>query len=128
RRPPRSTLCPYTTLFRSNLIFDNKGTSPLIVNVVEAARIVGISWLSLKDNDLNIDKLLYSLLTDQAFRSYLKERTEIRNKRQFNYLQDTGKSGPYLNPTRMQIQQLLVNQLGYTVSVSFAPNTDEPLA
>jgi hypothetical protein len=111
-----------------NLIFDNKGTSPLIVNVVEAARIVGISWLSLKDNDLNIDKLLYSLLTDQAFRSYLKERTEIRNKRQFNYLQDTGKSGPYLNPTRMQIQQLLVNQLGYTVSVSFAPNTDEPLA
>src|SRR4030095_2453965 len=111
-----------------NLIFDNKGTSPLIVNVVEAARIVGISWLSLKDNDLNIDKLLYSLLTDQAFRSYLKERTEIRNKRQFNYLQDTGKSGPYLNPTRMKIQQLLVNQLGYTVSVSFAPNTDEPLA
>ena len=28
----------------------------------------------------------------------------------------------------MQIQQLLVNQLGYSVSVSFAPNTNEPLA
>ena len=111
-----------------NLIFDNKGTSPLILNVVEAARIVGISWLSLKDDDLNIDKLLYSLLTDQAFRGYLKQRAGIRSKKQFNYLQDAGKSGPYLNPTRMQIQQLLVNQLGYSVSVSFAPNTDEPLA
>jgi hypothetical protein len=111
-----------------NLIFDNKGTSPLIINVVEAARIVGISWVSLKDDDDNIDKVLYSLLTDQAFRAYLKQRDEIRVKKQFNYIQQTGTSGPYLNPTRMQIQQLLVNQLGYSVSVSFAPNTDEPLA
>ena len=78
-----------------NFIFDNKGTSPLILNVVEAARIVGISWLSLKDDDSNIDKLLYSLLTDQAFRGYLKQRAEIRSKKQFNYLQDIGTSGLY---------------------------------
>lgn len=111
-----------------NLIFDNKNTSPLIVNIVEGARIVGISWLSLKDNDVNVDKVLYSVLTEQAFRAYLKHRPEIRTQKQFNYLANTGKSGPYLNASCLQIQQLLVNQLGYSLSFSFAPNTNEPLA
>lgn len=111
-----------------NLIFDNKGTSPLELNIVEGARIVGISWLSLKDNDKNIDKVLYSLLTESAFRSFLKHRTEITTQKQFNYIQRTGKAGPYLNPTRLQIQQLLVTQLGYSISFSFAPNPGEPLA
>lgn len=111
-----------------NLIFDNKGTSPLELNIVEGARIVGISWLSLKDNDKNIDKVLYSLITESAFRSFLKHRTEVTTQKQFNYIQRTGKAGPYLNPTRLQIQQLLVNQLGYSISFSFAPNATEPLA
>lgn len=111
-----------------NPIFDNKGSSPLLITIIEGARIVGVSWLTLKDYDPNIDKVLYSLLTDQAFRSYLKNRTEVRTQKQFNYVQRTGRAGPYLNETRLQIQQLLVNQLGYTVSFSFAPNNDEPLA
>ena len=111
-----------------NIIFDNKGTSPLILNVVEGARIVGISWLSLKDADPNIDKVLYSLLTQRAFKSYLADRGKIRTQKVFNYIQQTGKPGPYLNPSRLQIQQLLVIQLGYSISFSFAPNTQEPLA
>jgi len=111
-----------------NLVVDNKGTSPLIVNVIEGARIVGVSWLSLDDSDPNVDKVLYSLLTDSAFRAYIKRRTEIAKQKQFDYLQDTGTAGPYLNPSRLQIQQLLVNQLGYSISFSFAPNRDEPLA
>ena len=111
-----------------NLVIDNKGTSPLIVNVIEGARIIGVSWLSLADDDLNVDKILYSILTDGAFRAYLTHRAEIRKQKQFNYLQHTGKAGPYLNPSRLQIQQLLVSQLGYSISFSFAPNRDEPLA
>jgi len=111
-----------------NVIFDNKGTSPLLISIVEGARIVGISWLSLKDNDTNIDKVLYSLMTHNAFRSYLKHRDEIRRQKVFNYVERTGSAGPYLNESRLQIQQLLTNQLGYTVSFSFAPNVTEPLA
>jgi Omp85 superfamily domain len=109
-----------------NLIFDNKGTSPLIINVIESARIVGISWLSLEENDENVDKVLYSLLTHDAFRDFYKHRAGIRTEKHFNYLQRTGHAGPYLNETRLQIQQLLVNQLGYTVSFAFAPNRDAP--
>src|SRR5688572_33429607 len=29
RRPPRSTLFPYTTLFRSEVVFDERGNLPL---------------------------------------------------------------------------------------------------
>ncbi len=111
-----------------NLIFDNKSSSPLIINVIEGARIVGVSWLSLEVADENIDNLLYSLLTETAFRAYLKQRSEIRTQKHFNYFRHTGQAGPYLNMTRIQIQQLLVNQLGYSLSFSFAPNADEPLA
>ncbi len=109
-----------------NIIFDNVGTSPLIITVIEAARIVGISW-SLDRNNEDIDKVLYSLLTHDAFNKFLSHREEIISQKRFDYVERTGKPGPYLNQKRLQIQQLLVNQLGYTVSFAFAPNQNEPL-
>src|SRR3712207_7049175 len=39
RRPPRSTLFPYTTLFRSNQVVRSK-SSPGIVNVIKDENIV----------------------------------------------------------------------------------------
>ena len=99
--------------------FDNRNTSPLLITIIESKRIVSISWLSLKDDDPNVEKLMYSLLTDHAFRQFLKKRSSIGKV--FNYREQTGQPGPYLNTQRLQIQQLLVTQLGYTASVTRAP-------
>lgn len=104
--------------FDPEIIFDDRNTSPLRIGVIESKRIVSISWRSL-EKDPNIDKLLYSLLTDKAFRHYIKQRANITNV--FNYRQQTGEPGPYLNAQRLQIQQLLVTQLGYVASLSLAP-------
>src|SRR2546421_8752186 len=50
RRPPRSTLFPYTTLFRSNVQADGKGTVGHEPNFVRCGRSAGrshrTSWLS----------------------------------------------------------------------------------
>ena len=99
--------------------FDDRNTSPLSIGIIESKRIVSISWQSLKDDDPNVDKLMYSLLTDQAFRQFVKKRASIGKV--FNYREHTGQPGPYLNGQRLQIQQLLVSQLGYTASLSLAP-------
>src|SRR5258708_16792505 len=40
RRPPRSTLFPYTTLFRSLLIVDKETKMPKIIRYGEQARII----------------------------------------------------------------------------------------
>jgi Omp85 superfamily domain len=101
------------------LSFDGRNTSPLLIAIIESKRIVSISWQSLEDNDPNVDKLLYSLMTDQAFRRFVKQRASIGKV--FNYRRQTGQPGPYLNAQRMQIQQLLVTQLGYAVSLTLAP-------
>ncbi len=100
------------------ITFDDRNTSPLRIGVIESKRIVSISWRSL-ENDPNIDKLLYSLLTDKAFRHFVKRRATIGTV--FNYREQTGEPGPYLSAQRMQIQQLLVTQLGYSASLSLAP-------
>jgi Omp85 superfamily domain len=102
------------------LTFENRHTSPIIISIVESSRIVGASWMSLKNDDPNVDKLLYSLLTESAFRLFLKHRTEIKTQKIFNYQARTGHPGPYLNQQRLQIQQLLVHQLGYSVSITRA--------
>jgi hypothetical protein len=104
--------------FDPEIAFDDRNTSPLRISVIESKRIVSISWRSL-ENDPNIEKVLYSLLTDKAFRHYVKQRANIGSV--FNYRQQTGEPGPYLNGQRMQIQQLLVTQLGYAASLSLAP-------
>jgi hypothetical protein len=104
---------------QAEISFDDRNTSPLLVGIIESKRIVSISWLSLKDDDPNVDKVLYSLMTDQAFRIFVKDRPRIGKI--FNYRQQTGKPGPYLNAQRMQIQQLLVTQLGYLASLTLAP-------
>ena len=109
----------YTRMgFDPEIDFDDRNTSPLRISVIESKRIVSISWRSL-ENDPNIDKLLYSLLTDKAFRHYVKQRANIGGI--FNYRQQTGEPGPYLNAQRLQIQQLLVTQLGYAASLTPAP-------
>lgn len=120
---PRCYECMKVTLenyykrmgFDPEIDFDDRNTSPLRIGVIESKRIVSISWRSL-ENDPNIDKLLYSLLTDKAFRHYVKQRATIGSI--FNYRQQTGEPGPYLNAQRLQIQQLLVTQLGYAASLS----------
>ena len=109
----------YTRMgFEPVVDFDDRNTSPLRISIVESKRIVSISWRSL-ETDPNIDKLLYSLLTDKAFRHYVKQRANINGI--FNYRQQTGEPGPYLNRQRFQIQQLLVTQLGYGASLTPAP-------
>ena len=109
----------YTRMgFAPEIDFDDRNTSPLRISVIESKRIVSISWRSL-EKDPNIDKLLYSVLTDKAFRQYVKKRASISGL--FNYRQQTGEPGPYLNAQRLQIQQLLVTQLGYAASLSPAP-------
>ncbi len=123
---PRCYECMKTTLetfyrrmgFDPEIVFDDRNTSPLRIGIIESKRIVSISWRSL-ENDPNIPKLLYSLLTDKAFRHYVKQRANISDI--FNYRQQTGAPGPYLNAQRLQIQQLLVTQLGYSASLSLAP-------
>lgn len=124
---PRCYECMKVTLetfyrrmgFDPDIIFDDRNTSPLRIGIIESKRIVSISWRSL-ENDPNIDKLLYCLLTDKAFRIYVKQRANINGI--FNYRQQTGAPGPYLNGQRLQIQQLLVTQLGYGASLSPAPS------
>ncbi|HKY45004.1 MAG TPA: BamA/TamA family outer membrane protein [Pyrinomonadaceae bacterium] len=113
----KATLESYYTRmgFDPEIDFDDRNTSPLRISVIESRRIVSISWRSL-ENDPNIDKLLYSLLTDKAFRHYVKQRASIGSI--FNYRQQTGEPGPYLNAQRLQIQQLLVTQLGYAASLT----------
>lgn len=102
------------------LSFEDRNTSPLGIGIIESKRIASISWRTLDVKDPNVDKLLYSLMTDKAFRIYVKKRASIVDK-VFDYKTQTGESGPYLNAQRMQIQQLLVTQLGYAASLSPAP-------
>jgi len=102
----------------ASIIFDAQNASPLLISIIESKRIVSASWISLDPSD--VDKLLYSLLTEHAFRLYLKNRSEILRDQIFNYRKITGQPGPYLNAQRMQIQQLLVSQLGYVVSLTLA--------
>ena len=123
---PRCLACMRQTIetfykrmgFDPQAIFDGQNTSPLLIRVIESKRIVSISWRSL-ENDPNIDKVLYSLLTDKAFRLYVKKRATFGGI--FKYLEQTSEPGPYLNAQRLQIQQLLVTQLGYAVSLTLAP-------
>ena len=92
---PRCYECMKTTLetyyrrmgFDPEIVFDDRNTSPLRIGIIESKRIVSISWRSL-ENDPNIPKLLYSLLTDKAFRHYVKKSPNIDAI--FNYRQQTG--------------------------------------
>ncbi len=99
-----------------NVQFDNRNSSPLIITIDESPRIVSISWKTLEKETKDIDKILYSVLTDQAFRKYLKNKKEILENKNFDYLKYTGAQGPLLRFSNFQIQQLLVNQLGYNLS------------
>jgi hypothetical protein len=110
---------------------DNRAASPLRLTVIEAPRVVSISWPSLDAGDKNVDKILSSLLTDRAYRASLRgtkalgpdcTKTAIRAAKTFEYQKCTGRPGPYLNPSVLQVQQLLLNELGYTVGVLTAVN------
>lgn len=94
---------------------DDTNTSPLRITIVESPRIVSVAWDSTADKE--IDKLLYSLLTDRAFRAFIRNRKAVIALRQFDYRSHAGLAPPYLDSSRLQIQQLLVTQLGYVVSI-----------
>src|SRR3712207_7800318 len=44
RRPPRSTLFPYTTLFRSQIFITWKYTSPSILQILTASLLGARNW------------------------------------------------------------------------------------
>src|SRR3712207_7588755 len=73
RRPPRSTLFPYTTLFRSRLThYFNEN---LMMTVGEAERVktkanVGITWKIGKDDDRKEDRKSTRLNSSHANISY----------------------------------------------------------
>src|SRR5256885_6559356 len=82
RRPPRSTLFPYTTLFRSGLAFLNQGASH-----VQPA--IGITWLGFGNLVKRVDRKSTRLNSSHLVISYAvfclkkkkqqKERTSATN-------------------------------------------------
>src|SRR5258708_31408624 len=51
RRPPRSTLFPYTTLFRSRKLAASKMANEAAGNTVQPAALVHEAWLRVVGND-----------------------------------------------------------------------------
>lgn len=104
--------------------------APVLITVVEAARITRIEIPKETLTDAaqanEIDKVLYNLLDDAAFRFFVANRKTIINGLQANaadaewvslgFQEDFKRAGPWLNLNRLQIQQLLMAQLGYVVS------------
>src|SRR3712207_8110766 len=77
RRPPRSTLFPYTTLFRSNAIKYRSDAPPVIH---ASARRTGRAWeISVRDNGVGIDPRYH----DKAFELRSEEHTSELQSRQY---------------------------------------------
>src|SRR2546429_2943294 len=74
RRPPRSTLFPYTTLFRSQSVKINMGTSfskdiqPADITGLKVGDVIGVSGLL--DSSGNIDRKSTRLNSSHGYISY----------------------------------------------------------
>lgn len=104
----------------------NSQAVPFTITVVEAARIAQISLPESILADRSLDKVLYNLLEDDVFRAFLGQRAALVERltddpqrpewKTINYINDLHHPKPRLNLARLQIQQLLLAQLGYVVS------------
>ena len=102
------------------------------ITILEAPRIAGIVLPAKgdkeSDGDYNaaIDKILYVLMSDADFRAFIARRADIivplpagltgAGGPTVDYQSDLGHEGPYLNESRLQVQQLLLSQIGYVSS------------
>src|SRR2546422_1884457 len=88
RRPPRSTLFPYTTLFRSVLVIMPTGTevvSPVWLHYGRDGRAVGTQTdsyvtVSLVGLDLNSGKSLYSVVANGEARRSEEHTSELQSR------------------------------------------------
>lgn len=100
--------------------------APLTITIIEAPRIARIVLEPEAVAPKEIDKVLYNLLDDAAFRAYVRNRDPIMASlpedashltwRSFNFQDNLHRAGPYLNLVKLQIQQLQLAQLGYLAS------------
>jgi hypothetical protein len=115
-------------------------TSGLSITVLEGARIARILLPLPGDTaaatyNTDVDKILYVLLSDEDFRVFIDRRKQIMpanpadindvlNRKVIDYATIFGHDGPYLDSSRIQVQQLLLSQIGYLVSISDAEGSD----
>jgi hypothetical protein len=123
-------------------VFVSSAADRLTVTVLEAPRIVGIVLPAQKvgesvaEYNSAIDKILYTLMPDADFRAFIRMRKEIivplsselaavpfANGVTVNY-SDLNRTGPYLNQSRLQVQQLALSQLGYVVNLQQGETSD----
>src|SRR2546422_5688855 len=77
RRPPRSTLFPYTTLFRSNHI-TIEGNTRIAFSEDVAARFLAYGWNVLRVGDANdIDRIEHALT---VFRRSEEHTSELQSR------------------------------------------------
>src|SRR3712207_4148196 len=102
RRPPRSTLFPYTTLFRSSIVDFNRGGTPLVEIVTEpdlrsaaeaaefgrllqaTLRRMGVSDVNMEEGSLRMDA---NVSIRPAGEATLGTKTELKNMNSFRFLE-----------------------------------------
>src|SRR3712207_9440412 len=102
RRPPRSTLFPYTTLFRSSIVDFNRGGTPLVEIVTEpdlrspaaaaafgrllqaTLRRLGVSDVNMEEGSLRMDANVSIRPVGEAT---LGTKTELKNMNSFRFIE-----------------------------------------
>src|SRR3712207_8666556 len=82
RRPPRSTLFPYTTLFRSHLVYSSKisALAMNILNLCPAFETINLSKISTYSGYFSFNT---SLVTTKSFSLRSEEHTSELQSRQY---------------------------------------------
>src|SRR2546429_4411048 len=87
RRPPRSTLFPYTTLFRSGLVLDHSGSMSYKLEKVAAAALNLVRNSNHNDEVFIIDRKSTRLNSSHGYISYavfcLKKKKKTSNNKNY---------------------------------------------
>src|SRR3712207_7969865 len=89
RRPPRSTLFPYTTLFRSNAAIDRRARSIVFLDVIPAVDPQTLDWPAAAGAQLIVIRRSEEHTSELQSRQYLVCRLLLEKKKSL-HLADPG--------------------------------------
>src|SRR5437773_4892778 len=93
RRPPRSTLFPYTTLFRSVLDQLADGTQPAVAEVVDVVRLVAL-LTAVQPDDIDQDRKSTRLNSSHITISYAVFCLKKKKKKKYKEIKTPNTNNP----------------------------------
>src|SRR5471032_3253318 len=100
RRPPRSTLFPYTTLFRSEILLDGK---PVALKSPKDAIERGIGMVDRKSTRLNSSHITISYAVFCLKKKHKKKKRIQKNRKQMSYKKKKQNKKPKTNHQQMHV-------------------------